>query len=125
MKDKQRVYISGAMSGVAREHYLARFDMAERILKNEGWRVVNPARLAPCRWPWLYRLLGYRLTLLYDLWYLSRCTHIYKMPGWQQSRGANIESCWAYHFKIWPTGKKSRENIDRHISKLIIKQESK
>ena len=39
--------------------------------------------------------------------------------------GANIESCWAYHFKIWPTGKKSRENIDRHISKLIIKQESK
>ena len=111
MKDKQRVYISGAMSGVAREHYLARFDMAERILKNEGWRVVNPARLAPCRWPWLYRLLGYRLTLLYDLW--------------QQSRGANIESCWAYHFKIWPTGKKSRENIDRHISKLIIKQESK
>ncbi len=125
MKDKQRVYISGAMSGVAREHYLARFDMAERILKNEGWRVVNPARLAPCRWPWLYRLLGYRLTLLYDLWHLSRCTHIYKMPGWQQSRGANIESCWAYHFKIWPTGKKSRENTDRQISKLIIKQESK
>ena len=28
MKDKQRVYISGAMSGVARERYLARFDMA-------------------------------------------------------------------------------------------------
>jgi hypothetical protein len=70
-------------------------------------------------------LLGYRLTLLYDLWHLSRCTHIYKMPGWQQSRGANIESCWAFHFKIWPTGKKSRENIDRQISKLIIKQESK
>jgi hypothetical protein len=100
MKNKQRVYISGAMSGVAREHYLARFDMAERILKNEGWRVVNPARLAPCRWPWLYRLLGYRLTLLYDLWHLMKCDGIVLLKGWNKSKGARLENATARIFKL-------------------------
>lgn len=98
-----RVYISGPMSGLEREHYLEIFKRAEQSLRAQGYtKVVNPIRVWACRWPWLYRIVGYRLTLLYDLWLLMRCDLIYKLPGWQQSRGANIESCVAYHFKIHP-----------------------
>ena len=67
----KRVYISGQMSGLPREEYLARFEKAEELLRGEGYDVVNPAKLLPSRWPWLYRLMGYKLTLMYDLWKLS------------------------------------------------------
>ena len=98
-----RVYISGPMSGLEREHYLEIFKRAEQSLRSQGYtKVVNPIRVWACRWPWLYRIVGYRLTLLYDLWLLMQCDQIYKLPGWRDSRGANIESCVAYHFKIYP-----------------------
>lgn len=88
---KRRIYISGPMSGLPREDYMRQFRERQVLLEWEGWQVVNPARLAPCRWPWLYRLLGYRLTLAYDLYWLKRCTHIYMMPGSEHSKGARLE----------------------------------
>lgn len=51
----------------------------------------KPTRLLPCRWSWVYRLMGYRLTLLYDLFFLMRCQGVYMLDGWKQSRGARIE----------------------------------
>jgi hypothetical protein len=102
MKQK-KVYISGPMSGLERGLYLEMFRRAEQSLRDRGYqRIVNPIRVWACRCPWLYRIVGYRLTLLYDLWLLMRCDLIYKLPGWRDSRGANIESCVAYHFKIYP-----------------------
>ena len=117
----KKVYISGQMSGLPREEYLARFAKAESLLRQEGFTVVNPARLLPSRWPWLYRLIGYRLTLLYDLWRLSHCDLIYKIPGWKESHGANIESCWAYHQNICLLYTKTREKIDKKMAKFIDK----
>ena len=131
MKDK--IYISGGMSDVPREHYLARFALAEKLLRGAGYsRIVNPTRFWVCRFPWLYRtierLLGkdraYVAVLLYDLWQLSRCTRIYKIPTWKQSRGANIESCLAYHLKIWPPSKKVTDHCDKQIEKMIVRQEN-
>ena len=118
----KRVYISGQMSELPRKEYLARFAKAEELLKQEGYAVVNPARLLPSRWPWLYRLMGYRLTLLYDLWRLSHCDLIYKIPGWKESHGANIESCWAYHRNICLLYTKTREKIDKKMAKYIDRQ---
>ena len=88
-----RVYISGPMSRLDRELYLKMFRRAEQSLRSQGYtRVVNPIRVWACRWPWLYRILGYRLTLAYDLWLLSRCDAIYMVgTDWQQSRGARLE----------------------------------
>ena len=88
-----RVYISGPMSGLDRELYLKMFRRAEQSLRSQGYtRVVNPIRVWACRWPWLYRIVGYRLTLAYDLWLLSRCDAIYMVgTDWQQSRGARLE----------------------------------
>jgi 16S rRNA (cytosine1402-N4)-methyltransferase len=67
--------------------------------------------------PWVFRILGYRLTLLYDLFQLTRCQRIYKMPGWKKSRGAQIESCVAYHFGLYTLTKPLRDIIDAAIPK--------
>ena len=91
-----RIYISGPMTGLERREYLRNFYQAEERLRRAGYRnIVNPARLAPCRWPWLYRLIGYWWTIRYDLFWLKRCDMIYKLDGWQTSRGALIESAKA------------------------------
>lgn len=99
---KNRVYISGPMSGLSREYYMKCFAERERQIRlvHPGWDIVNPTKLAPCRWPWLYRLMGYRLTLAYDLWHLHRCTHICMMAGWQSSRGARLERMKAREWGI-------------------------
>ena len=121
-----RVYISGPMSGVDRKVYLEMFKRAEQSLRSHGYsRIVNPIRVWACRWPWLYRLVGYRMTLLYDLWLLMRCDQIYKLPGWRDSKGANIESCVAYHFKIWPVPQADIKKLDKRLAKLMEKWSNK
>ena len=120
----KKVYISGRISGLPREQYMRLFFIAASMLKTRGYKPVNPTRFLMCRWPWLYRLLGYNLTLLIDLWMLMRCDLIYKIPGWQQSRGANIESCVAYHFKVWPMSKDVVSKIDKRMEKMIKKWEN-
>ena len=99
-KKGNKIYISGPISGLEREVYMRNFKESEVILQWEGLRVVNPTQLAPCRWPWLYKLLGYRLTLLYDLWHLMRCDGIYMLDGWQQSKGAKTERAVAEAFGL-------------------------
>ena len=121
-----RVYISGPMSNLTREQYMEIFRRAEQSLRSQGYsKVVNPIRVWACRWPWLYKVVGYRLTLLYDLWLLMRSDLIYKLPGWQQSRGANIESCVAYHFKIWPVPQSDTKKLDKQLAKLMEKWSKK
>ena len=99
---KKRVYISGPMSGLSREYYMKCFAERERQIRlvHSDWEIVNPTKLAPCRWPWLYRLMGYRLTLLYDLWHLMRCDGITMLAGWEQSRGARLERMKAREWGI-------------------------
>ena len=91
MKKRKRIYISGPISGLKRERYLRLFADAESSLKTAGYEVVNPTKLAPCRWRWIYAVLGYRWTLAYDIWHLKRCDGIFMIPGWMRSRGARVE----------------------------------
>lgn len=123
----KRVYISGPMSNLSREQYMELFRRAEQSLRTHGYtKIANPIRVWVCRWPWLWKVLtgvtsehtAYTLVLLYDLWILSRCDLIYKLPGWQQSRGANIESCVAYHFKILPVPQSDIKKLDKRLAKL-------
>ena len=126
MEKTKRVYISGGMTDVPREQYIELFRRAEESLRAQGYhKIVNPIRVWACRWPWLYKIIGYRLTLLYDLWLLMRCDQIYKLPGWRDSKGANIESCVAYHFKIWPVPQSDIKKLDKQLAKLMEKWSKK
>ena len=84
---------------------MGRFAAAERMLRERGYEVANPTRFWACRcYGVLERCFGaeaaYVLTMLWCLWRLWRCDYIYKIPGWMYSRGAKIESGWAYYFGV-------------------------
>ena len=118
---KRKVYISGQISQMSREQYLAQFSFAEKLLTEQGYEVVNPTKFFICRHLWAYRIVGYVGALLYDLWRLSQCDMIYKCPGWKQSRGANIESCWAFHMGIYLLPLNIRDKIDKKVAKHMCK----
>jgi hypothetical protein len=122
MKMKRRIYISGPMTGIEPREYRRRFREAEAILRRHGYGCINPCRVWPCRFPWLYRLmnalLGRRLTyaviLAYDLILLmTRADGIAMLPGWQASRGAQIENYVALHFPMMGISKAVTEEIER------------
>ena len=118
---KRRIYISGPMTGIEPREYRRRFREAEAILRRHGYGCINPCRVWPCRFPWLYRLmnvlLGRRLTyaviLAYDLILLmTRADGIVMLPGWRASRGAQIENYVAMHFWMQGISKAVTEEID-------------
>ena len=89
------------MSGLPAEIWRARFYGAYFGLKHRGIRAVNPADTLIARHPWLYRIIGYRMTLWYDLWLLKHCTHIHMVgDDWRQSRGARLERMKAREWGI-------------------------
>ena len=97
-----KVYLSGRMSGLPGDVWWNRFRLAKFELEYaHSMKVVNPADTVIARHPWLYRLIGYRLTLWHDLRMLRRCTHIYMVGNdWQQSRGARLERLKARQWGI-------------------------
>ena len=100
MKTK-RVYLSGRMSGVPLVIWRWGFSIAKDTLERQGYEVINPADTLIARHPWLYRIVGYRLTLWYDLRLLRRCTHIYMVGNdWHLSRGARLERMKARKWNI-------------------------
>ena len=90
---KRRVYISGPSTRDWSSDVCSSDLVAEVALARLGYEPVNPARFFVCQ-PWLFRAIGYRLTLLYDLWQLSRCAITY-LPNWTASGGANVEHRYA------------------------------
>lgn len=122
MKMKRRIYISGPMTGIEPREYRRRFREAESILRRHGYGCINPCRVWPCRFPWLYRLmnallgkrLAYAAVLAYDLLLLmTRADGIAMLPGWRASRGAQIENYVAFHFPMMGISRETREEIDK------------
>ena len=122
MNKKRHIYLSGGMSGIPRSEYQRKFREAEAILRRHGYGSINPCRVWPCRFPWLYRLmnalLGKRITyaviLAYDLILLmTRADGIAMLPGWQASRGAQIENYVARHFPLMGISRQVTEEIDK------------
>ena len=102
---RNRIYISGPISGRTREEYMRHFSEAEEYLRGEGMEPVNPTRFLLCKWYGLLeRIVGgetaYRTVLLYDLWQMLRCQGLYMLDGWKMSRGANIEHDVAEWFDL-------------------------
>ena len=97
----RRVYLSGRMSNIPPVIWRWRFSIIKETLKEKGWTVINPSDTVIARHPWLYNIIGYRLTLAYDLMLLRHCDAIYMVgTDWQQSRGARLERLKARNWNI-------------------------
>ncbi len=100
---KKRIYLSGRMSGLPREVWWNHFLLAQYELeaKHGNVQVVNPADTLIARHQWLYKIVGYRVTLAFDLWLLKHCDYICMVGNdWRQSRGARMERLKARQWGI-------------------------
>ena len=90
------------MSGLPEHKWQLRFLNAEwNVWCRHHCDILNPAYTIIARHPWLYRLVGYRFTLWYDLRLLRRCTHICMVGNdWHLSRGARLERMKARQWNI-------------------------
>tara|TARA_B100001094_G_scaffold330619_1_gene396284 strand:+ start:4506 stop:4880 length:375 start_codon:yes stop_codon:yes gene_type:complete len=97
------IYVAGPMRGFENYNYPA-FDRCARVLRIQGWEVINPAELdreagKPTNPSYEfdpdnnYEDHEYmRNALLRDVVAIcEKCTAIYMMSGWEKSKGANAE----------------------------------
>lgn len=116
---KQKVYISGPMTGWPRNIYMRKFSKVEQILRRHGYDTINPCRVWTCRWPWLYKIVGYELTLLYDMWLvMTRADRMYYIPGWSYSRGCQLEFAVAMRFGKNELNIELKKEIDLSVNNL-------
>lgn len=110
------------MTGLPREEYMRQFRIADAVLAKHGYGSINPTRVWACRWPWIYRAMewvlgkrwAYAAVLAYDLLLLmTRADGIAMLPGWQSSRGAQIENYVARHFPLMGISRQAAEEIDK------------
>ena len=78
----KRVYLSGPMTGIADNNFPAFHEWAAR-LRAQSYDVVSPAEIQEAG--------TWELCLRADLRELCTCDAIALMPGWENSKGANLE----------------------------------
>ena len=89
-----KIYLAGPMSGIPNNNFEV-FDTAAAHLREIGYQVFNPADNDRKMWGSLENIAkyaNYRDCLRADLnWILDHAEAIALLPGWDKSRGANIE----------------------------------
>jgi nucleoside 2-deoxyribosyltransferase len=108
--DQIKIYIAGPMSGHPNLNWNA-FDQKEKQLIDEGFDVVNPARMDRDMGldPKNMGEYDYEEAARRDIDALTGCDAIYLMSGFQFSKGACWERALAKHF-----GLKRYYEIPRH-----------
>lgn len=81
---EMKIYISGKITGT--EDYIERFAKAEKELIEQGYEVINPARISTC-----LPTLEHEEYMRIDFALLEVCDAIYMLKGWGDSRGAREE----------------------------------
>lgn len=79
----KRLYLAGPMQGLP-EHNFPAFNAEATRLRELGYTVVNPAELNEPGTPWV-------TCMRTDIRMLLLCDAIAMLPGWEKSRGANLE----------------------------------
>ena len=84
-----KIYISGAISGTT--DFMERFEKAEKELTEQGYSVVNPARVNAQ----LPEDTTYEEYMKMCFCMLDICDNICMLKGWEKSCGANREYGYA------------------------------
>lgn len=84
-----KIYISGAITGT--DDYMERFAKAEKELTEQGYSVVNPAKVNAQ----LPEDTTYEEYMKMCFCMLDLCDSIYMLNGWSKSCGANREYGYA------------------------------
>ena len=84
-----KIYISGAITGT--NDYMERFAKAEKELTEQGYSVVNPAKVNAQ----LPEDTTYEEYMKMCFCMLAMCDSIYMIKGWDKSCGANREYGYA------------------------------
>ena len=79
-----RVYISGPMTGLPGLNFPA-FNAAAGVLRAKGFEVINPAELNPDP------LMSWAQCMKTDIKALCDCDTVATLPGWEHSKGADLE----------------------------------
>ena len=82
---RQKVYISGPITGLPFDKVEKAFNDAEIRLQEEGYEVVNPLENG------LPRDSKWREHMKADIKLLMECDSIYMLKNWTASKGARIE----------------------------------
>jgi hypothetical protein len=85
-----RVYLSGPITGLTAEEYVARFARAEQHYRTAGYEVVNPVTIGQ-ELQKTNPHPSYGDYMEKDLEALSTCTHIALLEDWENSPGAQSE----------------------------------
>jgi len=83
MKDK--IYISGKISGMEHSVACSIFNDAELSLIDKGFETVNPTKLKHDH------DLSWENYMRTDLKEMMDCTHIFMLHNWEESKGAILE----------------------------------
>lgn len=89
MKKVPKVYISGGITGI--EDYMEHFQQAEDKLLEDGYSVINPAKVNDM----LPSNTSYEEYMKMSICMLDMCDHIYMLKGWEKSCGSNREYGYA------------------------------
>jgi len=91
---KQKVYISGKISGLKIEDAKANFAKAERVLNLVGYDTINPMDSGlDEKYPWV-------MHMIVDVFNMLRCNKVYFLENYKESRGAKIEHRIAIFFRM-------------------------
>lgn len=100
---KEKVYISGKISGLPIGKAVEHFGQSEAYLRGLGYRTCNPLKMRLCVWlASHFGKRGYNLCLMLQLtWMMLTCDIIYMQKGWDQSNGAKLELAAARAFGLY------------------------
>ena len=84
-----KIYISGAITGT--DNYMERFSKAEKELTENGYSVINPAKVNAQ----LPEDTTYEEYMKMSFCMLDMCDSICMLKGWEKSCGANREYGYA------------------------------
>lgn len=136
--NKKVVYIAGPMRGIKWFNFPA-FDMARDELKEQGFEVVSPADLDreigfdpwdvedPDEYDWMdLETVGFSIrdAIKRDIDALrDRCSHIYMLDGWEDSKGARAEKAMAEWMGLEVMFQSIPERLHPNRLKDMVRQE--